>query len=70
MSSSLLVFGWQDVTDIQNEHANSLCRLAGRWIWMLDLLLASKRICLVDPLPALPCTSHSAVPDLNLVYFV
>ena len=44
------------MTDIQMHHAHSFYWLKGRWIELLDPLLASKWIELLDPLLALPCT--------------
>ena len=35
---------------------NSVYRLQGKWFWLPGLLLASKWIQQLDPLPALPCS--------------
>ena len=54
-STSLFVFGWQDETDVQMYNTNSLYSLIGRWIWLPNLLLASKWIQLLDPFLVSPC---------------
>ena len=55
VSWNLFTFGRQNEADIQMYSRHSLCRLEGRWISGLDMLLVSKMIHLLDPLLALPC---------------
>ena len=60
----LFVFGWQGGTDIQMYNAHCSYRLKGG-IQFPDPLIASKWIQLLDPLPALLCTTTHGLTDLS-----
>ena len=64
VSRGLFTYGWQEEADVQNDNEYSFSRLKGKWIQIPDTLLASKWICLVDPLQAPPYTGQRAMATL------